>query len=176
MKMKQLSKIKNFIAETIDKDQEIKRYCTYLTNTPLMKKGMTLDGKLIDQPDVGKSLINKDKGNIVPYSFTESVIEEKRVIIFIYKYKGDLSKTIGDNYFIIDIFIPSIYDVLEELGQERNIEIASKICDLLDRQTIDDSLGVIEILEYEDSRLNKSSDYNICSLTLKINKSNLRNR
>lgn len=174
--MKHLTKIKNFIAQRIDENQEIKRYCTYLTNTPLMKKGMTLEGKLIEQPDINASLINKDKGNIVPYSFTEAVVEEKRAIIFIYKYKGDLSKTIGDNYFVIDIFIPSVYDILEELGQERNVEIASKICDLLDGESIEKNLGVIEILEYEDSRLNKSSDYNICSLTLKINKSNLRNR
>ncbi len=176
MKMKQLTKIKNFIANIINEDQQIKRYCSYLTNTPLMDKGMTLDGKIISQPDITESLINEDKGNIIPYRFTEDIIKDKRVIIFVYKLKGDLRKTIGENYFAVDIFVPYVYDILEELGQERNVEIASRICDLIDGKSIDKTLGEIEILEYEDNRLNRTSDYNICSLLLKIEKSNIRNR
>lgn len=176
MKMKNLTKIKNFMVDVIDQDQEIKRYCKYLTNTPLMKKGMDLNGQLISQPDITESLVDKDKGNLVAYRFTEDIIENKRVMIFVYKVKGDLSKTIGENYFEIDIFVPYIYDILEEMGQERNIEIATKICDLLDGKSINNQLGVIEILEYEDNRLNRTSDYNICSLMLRINKTNMRVR
>lgn len=175
MKLKNLTKIKNCIAEIIDSNQDIKRYCTYMTNTPLLSMGMSLDGNMQRQPDISISLIDK---NIVPYRFMENILTESNVIVFVYFDEAELSSknTFGDYRFSIDVFVPKKYDTLKELGQERNIEIVTTIADLLDGEKLPKNLGLgdVQIVYGRQTRLTNKSDYTVFSLDLNIKSSNFR--
>lgn len=174
MKLKKLTKIKNEIARIIDENQDIKRYCTYLTNTPLMSMGMDSSGKMQKQPNIDKSIIDK---NIIPYRFMEEVLESSEVIIFIYFDEAELSsQSLGSYTFAIDIFVPKPYDVLKEMGQERNVEIATTIADLLDSKKLsgDLTLGEVDIRYARQTRLSNKSNYTVFALNLEIKGSNFR--
>ena len=174
MKLKKLTKIKNEIAKIIDENQDIKRYCTYLTNTPLLSMGMNADGKMQKQPNLTSSIIDK---NIIPYRFMEDILANSEVIIFVYFDEAELSKqSLGSYIFFIDVFVPKPYDVLKEIGQERNVEIATTISDLLDSEKLPKglSLGEVDVVHARQSRLSNKSNYTVLSLTLEIKGSNFR--
>lgn len=175
MKLKNLTKIKNEIASIIDSNQNIKRYCKYMTNTPLLSMGMALDGSMKKQVDISDTLIDK---NIIPYRFMEDILTESNVIIFVYFDEAELSNKspLGYYKFSIDVFVPKKYDSLKELGQERNIEIITTIADLLDNEKLPDNLGLgsVDIVYGRQTRLTNKSDYTIFSLDLNIKGSNFR--
>lgn len=172
MKLKNLTKIKNTIVRILDESQDIKRYCVYSTNTPLLEMGKLLDGKMVMQPDIDYSIIET---NIVPYRFMEDVLQENKTLIFVYFNEANLRENIGSYRFNIDIFVHKKYDVLEELGQERNVEVATTIADLLDEKRIQ-GFGAIELNYGRQTRLNNKTEYTIFELDLEIPVSNFRVR
>ena len=172
MKLKNLTKIKNEIVRTLDTSQEIKRYCIYSTNTPLLEMGKQLDGKIIKQVDIEDSIVDI---NIIPYRFMEDVLQDNKTLIFVYFDEVDLRSNLGEYRFSIDTFVHKSYDVLAELGQERNVEIATTIADLLDKQKI---LGFdnLEMNYGRQIRLNTKTEYTIFQLEVELKGSNFRIR
>ena len=170
MKLKNLTKIKNEIVRTLDASQEIKRYCIYSTNTPLLEMGKQLNDKIVKQIDIEDSIVDI---NIIPYRFMEDVLQDNKTLIFVYFDEVDLRSTLGEYRFNIDIFVHKSYDVLAELGQERNVEIATTIADLLDKQKI---LGfdALEMNYGRQIRLNTKTEYTIFQLEVDIKASNFR--
>ena len=172
MKLKKLTKIKNEIVRILDNDQIIKRYCLYSTNTPLLEMGRMLNGQVVEQPNVEESLVDK---NIIAYRFLEEVLLENRNMIFVYFEEVDLSDNLGRYKFKVDIFVYKSYDVLAELGQERNVEIATRVADLLDKEKIfgfDD----LELQYGRQVRLNNKTEYTIFELELEVKSSSFRIR
>ena len=172
MKLKNLTKIKNEIVQILDESQEIKRYCIYSTNTPLLEMGKQLDGKMVIQDNINDSIIDK---NIIPYRFMEDVLQENKTLIFVYFNEANLTDVLGSYRFNVDIFVHKSYDVLEELGQERNVEIATTIADLLDEKSII-GFGQVELNYGRQVRMNTKTEYTIFELDLEVKMSNFRVR
>ena len=58
--------LKRYIVEKIDENEIIRRYCRWLTKTPLSKNGLDYTGELIQQRELGEN-----------YSITKEVKEEQ---------------------------------------------------------------------------------------------------
>lgn len=146
--------IKNYIIDALDSSQEIKRLCRYMTKTPLLPKGKTYDGKIINQPDVNGSLkgdvdfrgdgfIN---GTIVyPYAFTEDVIDRDRLTIYVHsprttinnqavsgRRRDDIDDYTARHLFYVDIVYPLEYNNIEPYGEERAFAVAQELLDIID--------------------------------------------
>nr|DAH12581.1 MAG TPA: hypothetical protein [Caudoviricetes sp.] len=174
MKFKNITAIKNEIVKLIDENQDIRRYMTYLTDSPLSKKAKLNNGKLVDQPDITESLIEK---TIIPYMYFEEVVEKAIPIMFVYMSKGDMSNsTVGDNYLVIEILVPTKANILQGLGEERCANIADTITDILDDKKLSKGLTSIEFVSWEQYRVSKDAEYVGLALAGKIKTSNMRRR
>lgn len=174
MKFRSIQQIKNQIVEAIDSNQEIKRYIKYLTDSPLASRAKLDNGKFIDQPDITESLVGK---NIIPTMYMESCLEDNMCIIFIYPYRGDLSgKTLGDNYINIDVLVPTVKDILEDLGEQRTFAICNAICNTLDDVKLNKGMTTLNFVNYVVERVSKDSEYTVISLQGIISTSNMRAR
>ena len=172
MKFKHITAIKNEITKIIDNSQEIKRYCTYLSDSPLSQKGKLENGTFIQQPNINKSLINE---NIMPYSFSLELISEHKSMIFIYNAYGDLrGKVIGDNVLAIDILCTAQQNILSGIGEERITSIADIITDLIDSERANKSLTNIVVGKYQFDRLWKDNHYIVLTLLCDFSTSNMR--
>lgn len=157
-KLSRIVPIKNYIVDKIDENQNIKRLCRYMTTTPLMSKGKTYDGYMIDQPDIEGSLKEKveDQGKafmreaiVYPYSFTEDIVDKDRLTIYVHCPTTTVSYTfekkildsntgyMGHHIFFIEIVYPLEYNKIEPYGEERAYSIAYEILDMLDDMYID---------------------------------------
>ena len=148
-KVRRISPLKNYIVGQIDNNQNIKRLCRYLTQTPLMSQGLTYDNKRLKQPDLKDSLLESvvedvqasvSKAVLIPYSFTEEILEEQQVTIYVHCPKSYLNRVTGSHLFLVEIVFPRIYDMIEPYGEERNLLIASEIFDMFDEQRVSDDL------------------------------------
>lgn len=158
-KLSRIVPIKNLIIDKIDENQNIKRLCRYMTTTPLLPKGKTYDGKIINQPDLTESLKVdvETKGEafvsgtvIYPYGFTEDVVDRDRLTIYVYCPRTILSTDsrkvyddrtvsyIGNHLFYIDVVFPLEYNNIEPYGEERAYSIAYEILDMFDDLYIED--------------------------------------
>lgn len=165
MKLRNITKIRNKIIQMIDENQEIKRLIKYLTSTPLESQGYDKVGTLVQQPNIEDSFINT---NIYPISFTDDVLKEEQVKIFIHRLKGDLRDSdIGNNTIAIDIITPSKYIILEGENADRNTELAIHILDLIDNEVIS-SIGKVRIVYYDEGKVSNGINYNVLSLYAEI--------
>lgn len=171
MKFRHITSIKNKLVDIIDNDQSIKRYCLYLTNSPLSNKAMNKDNAMIEQPDIEESLINK---NIIPYMFYEEILDKYKVFIFCHKVKGDLSGVVGTNILAISIVVPVEFNFLKELGEERTTCIADLITDLIDGIKIDNGIREVEVYGYREWKLSRDSTFVGLTLNVQISTSDLR--
>lgn len=144
----------------ITTNQNIKRYIKDLSKNPLDST----------KPDIVDDLIND---NILLEPFNETILPEKKVVIFIYPYDGNLKyQPTGRHTFIIDIICPYNNWFLEgESGLIRPIRIADEISQLIDGQNIA-GVGDVNIANYKSGKLNTSYGYfslfvEIQSVTLK---------
>lgn len=149
-KLKPIMDLKNYIANKIDNNGDIKRYCKYLTYEPLEFTSLNYSGNPVSQPDIEESLLedikdlNKDI-NIIPYTLNQNdEVLAQKVFIFIHNYKNDFRDTIGDTTIMVDITCPKLYNKLP-FGEERIYKIAELIMDELDSVYVDefhvDSIG-----------------------------------
>lgn len=158
-KLSRIVPIKNYIIDKIDSSQEIKRLCRYMTTTPLLPKGRTYDGKMVNQPDLIGSLkedvdVDNDAtigGTIIyPYGFTEDVIDKDRLTIYVHSPKtlinnqavsgrrrDDIDDYTGRHLFYVEIVYPLEYNNIEPYGEERAFCIADYLSDILDDLTIE---------------------------------------
>ncbi|MEG2289633.1 MAG: hypothetical protein RSC24_06660 [Clostridium sp.] len=136
--------IKNKICNIEDEiGQELARLVRYLTKTPLWNKGVTENGIIIKQTAlefrIDKALSDKEDINansrnkiLIPYAYSEELLKEESVLIFIQSPKGIFNNHIGKYQFVIRIAYTTESNILEPYGDERSLEIASRICDLFD--------------------------------------------
>lgn len=161
-KARRIVPLRNFIAKTIDENQNIKRYCRYYTKTPLLNRGIGYDGRMYQQPDLVDSLegvIIKDKTAsntatsqiLVKSAFSGDVLSERQVSIYIHcpsstfnphvgtsKISYGSYNVIGHHFFEINIVYPNEINALDSVEQERAYEIANEIIDALDGQGVDE--------------------------------------
>lgn len=151
-KLRRIVPIKRYIIDKIDENQNIKRLCRYMTTTPLLNKGKTYDGKMIEQPDLVESLKSDaaesgiatiSRQVIYAYPFTEDVIEKDRVTIYVYSPRTSINTSAvgnrrnyddytGKHLFHIQIVYPIEYEEIEPYAEERSMSIACEIADMLD--------------------------------------------
>lgn len=174
MRFKNVVKIKNEILSILDNNQELKRLCTYLSPTPLASRGL-LKGNSVKQPDITKSLI---KDNLIPYGFNDKLLDSEMVLIFcgIYDIKFERNNVMDTNIFMISIMLPSNYNDLQPYGDERIIEIASRIADELDNKSLNNGMSNIKIRSgsMANYRKHESKDYLILTIPLEISTSSAR--
>ena len=138
-----------FIEENLSKmlillvnNQDFKRYIVYLDKYPL-------DPTL---PDVNDNLIGK---YIFLQPFSEDILEESRVMLFINPYEGDLKDIhIGYDTYVIDIIVPIRYWLIAGKGEIRPFRIAREIANTLDNQYIA-GIGRINIVKYRLFKVNE---------------------
>lgn len=149
----------NYIIDKIDSNQDIKRLCRYMTTTPLLNRGKTYDGQIIQQPNLVDSLkgkISNDKSAMIteqviyPTRFTEDVIDKDRVTIYVHCPKTSINQNAAsgrrrddvDDYtarhlFYVEIVYPLEYENIDPYGDQRSYSIACAIMDEIDGLYVD---------------------------------------
>lgn len=180
-----MSYLKNYIIKKIDENQNIKRLARYMTTTPTLNKGVTYDGRLINQPDLTDSLLTSTENDtqvsvrdsvLSPHAFTEEVLAERRLTIYVHSPRSIFNlnaannrpnygtdELLGKHLFYVEIVYPIEYNALEPFGQERSMRIACEVLDMLDslviegeiREFVGDCIFKVEG-EITDLRLSKS--------------------
>lgn len=189
-----MSYLKNYIVQKIDENQTIKRLARYMTTTPTFNKGMTYDGRLINQPDLTDSLLKSVENDqqatvkeevLSPHAFTEDVLDERRLTIYVHSPRSIFNlnaannrpnygtdELLGKHLFYVEIVYPIEYNALEPFGNERSMMIACEVLDMLDnlvvegdiREQVGDCIFKVEG-EITDLRLSKSG-YMILTLPI----------
>ena len=152
-KQYRVSPLKNYIVDKIDSNQNIKRLCRYLTKTPLLNKGLAYDGVMTKQPDLIGSLTEFSTDDdyasvkdavLTPYPFSEDIISEKKISIYVYSPRTSFTTSGGDmvgkHTFIVEIVYPMEYNIIEPFGQERANLIACEILNEFDGIHVNDEL------------------------------------
>lgn len=157
-KANKIDMAKIYIARLLDNSQLIKRYCTYLTKTPLATSGKDLNGDTIGQPDITESIMKDIKINVgignsnikifkqtlIPYMFNARAVNVEQVFVFVHNFENRYGQARNNNLyqdlFRIDILVPAKYDVLEPYGTQRIHKIIKAIIDLLDGQPVDKTI------------------------------------
>lgn len=160
------SKILNYVCKKLDSNQDIKRFLHYNTLSPLSKKSRLENNVIVEQPDIVDSLIGK---NIYKSSFRENMVDDTTNFIFVYSTGADYGKVMGKMNVVVNIVVPNDYNNQEYDDEDRNVNIAMRIADMLDEYTIDstddiyDDVGSVkfELIRRDTERLAKSNGY-IC--------------
>lgn len=158
-KLARVSILKNYIAKQIDENQSIKRLCRYLTTTPLHSRGLTYDGYKVNQPDLVDSLftpvvndrnVQSTEDVLVPYPFSEMILNEQRITIYVHSPKTSFNTNrgrgfgqddlLGTHLFLVEVVFPTTYDRIDPYGEERHLMIASEILNLFDGTSVDEDL------------------------------------
>lgn len=179
-KTKNIKNIKNFLVNSINENQTIKRLTRYLTTTPLLNEGVKYSGELIEQPDLKCGLLDnlrEDKENgiyledpnvqtrkriLIPYQFDDKLMRVEQMYIFINNFKNRFSSKYNTGEYIFEIIVTYDinYNILEPYGEERILLILEKLEELFDEQYVDseENIGVIKlhITDIEDIKVSKS--------------------
>ncbi len=156
-KLRRISPIKNYLIDSINNNQNIKRLCRYMTTTPLLNKGKTYDGEIVSQPDLVDSLLHpatKDTQAtikdtvLVPYAFSDDIVSEKKVSVYAYSpktlidtsYRGRHHDIVCRHLFVVEVVYPQEYDRIEPYGDERSNLIACEILNMFDNHYISGEL------------------------------------
>lgn len=164
-----------YVANRIDKNQNIKRYLYYHTINPLGSKGLELDNNVIEQPNIEKSLLDK---NIFDGMFNEYMEELHQNQIYIHTYKGRTNDDWGEIYIAINILVPLTFEKLANFGEKRSFAIASEIEDLFQNIVIADDnadenlinkLGNLKfkLIQFDNGRLSKTNNIVVNTIVLK---------
>lgn len=145
--------IKRYLVDRINKNQDIVRYCRYLTKTPLLEMGIDYKDKVVEQPDLDCGLLeplseHRDKdGNyveytgvetrgkiLIPYAFDSNLMVKEQLFIFVSNSYAAFSNVYNTGEYTFDIVITysPTYNVLDPYGEERSFMIVDKICKMFD--------------------------------------------
>lgn len=145
--------IKKYLVDRINSDQDIVRYCRYLTKTPLLEMGINYKDEVIEQPDLTCGLLeplsesrNKEgeyeeykgvetRGKIlIPYAFDNSLMVKEQLFIFISNSYAAFSNVYNTGEYTFDIVITysPTYNVLDPYGEERSLMIIDRMCKMFD--------------------------------------------
>lgn len=185
-KFRRITALRKYMLDAIDDDQAIKRLMRYMTKTPLAKKGVQYDGKLIEQPDLTTTLReDTSEGEMVLFTgiFDPDMETIYKNYIFIqhydtYTYDDVMQKT----NFNIHILVDDKYNKLKNYGEERIYEIADRIAQLIDDHTIDDEdlvdcIGHVQFKirgRISEMRLSKTKTITLLTIPVEISNSVMR--
>ena len=174
--------LSDYIAHRLDNNQNVKRYLYYNTINPLGDKGLGLDGKIITQSDVEKSLLETQ---IFDGMFNEYMEELHQSQIYIHTYKGRTSEDWGEIYIAVNILVPKLYEKLSNFGEKRSFAIASEIEDMFQdmcvardnaEEFLIDKLGNIKfkVVQFDNSRLSKTNNIIMNTIIIRVGISTTR--
>lgn len=145
--------IKRYLVDRINKDQDIVRYCRYLTKTPLLEMGINYKDEVVEQPDLDCGLLeplseSRDKdGNyteytgvetrgkiLIPYAFDNNLMVKEQLFIFVSNSYAAFSNVYNTGEYTFDIVITysPTYNVLDPYGEERSLMIIDRMCKMFD--------------------------------------------
>lgn len=184
--------IKTYIVDKIRKNQNIQRYCFYLTKQPTARKSVNYKGDVIYQRDLNIDLTQENTVNvgadpndntktvtvpasIIPYAYNDKMISEEQVIIFIHNYQNDLKNLIGENIVAVDVLVPYVYDQIQPKYGQRLYKIVREIIEEFDDVDVEEEfvedLGNLHFTVVGDSngkgveqRINKTNEILIYTL------------
>lgn len=184
--------LKRYIVEKIDDNETIRRYCRWLTKTPLSNNGLDYTGNIIQQRDLGKEYtITKEvkeelglshKKILIPYAFNEDLVTEEQLFIFIYPYSNSFNGTMSNNAFSVDIMCPLRYNEINPYGDERMYKILYEIINIFDGKSVEEDKWVkrvgnvkFDIKGYNyPYRLTKTKNMMVYPLKINVKTSNVR--
>lgn len=185
-KFRRITAMRKYMIDAMDNDQAIKRLMRYFTTTPLAKRGVTYDGKVIEQPDLTTSLkVDTDEGELCLFTgmFDPDMETIYKNYIFIqhfetYAYDDVMQKT----NFYIHVLVDDKYNALKNYGEERIYEVADRIAQLIDNHTIEncdlvDEIGNIKFQikgRISEMRLSKTKTINLLSIPIEVSNSVMR--
>ena len=127
IKLSRASILSKYLCINIDKNQDIKRLCRYLTLEPLEQYSMDYDDKIMMQPDLKDSLLENTKTDKVSQGceervlyrtmFGNTVVDSMHPAIYVYCDEINFynqkngTQAIGTMAFYIDI----IYDISTDM-------------------------------------------------------------
>ena len=147
--------VKNYLVEKICENENIRKYCRWLTKTPLAKNGLGYDNEIIlqheldDEYDLRKE-VKAEKGMcykqiLYPYMFNEDVVDLNQIFMFVYPYSNNFNKALGKNVYHVTICMPLEYNEIAPFGDERLYKILYEIIDMFDGKIITDEKWVDRI-------------------------------
>lgn len=190
-KIRQEIILNNFINQTIDNNQDLKRLFRYMTVSPLSKKSVNKNGDIVIQKDLNKTLIvDSDEGKRIMYygMYNPDMTTDTQTYCFIHNNGSayGVSKEGWDvSYFTIEVLIPQTYDLIQDeelkLLIPRGDSIGIKIADLLDGYSINGqeygvNVGVttFNFVNKNVQRLSNTSDNIVYSFIYKAHVLNCR--
>ena len=186
--------IKNYIVEKIEESQIIRRYCRWLTRTPLSSNGLTYNGETVKQTDLDdkykliKKIVEPLQGMtgqqiLYPYPFNEDIVNEEQPFLFIYNYSNNFSgRSTGKNIFEVSVCMPLTYNEIYPYGDERLYRIVGEIINIFDGKTVEGEKHrkVLGDLQFEvrgvnyPYRLTKTKNIIVYPLKIEVRTSNFR--
>lgn len=185
-KFRRITAMRKYMIDAMDNDQAIKRLMRYFTTTPLSKRGVTYDNKMIEQPDLSTTLkVDTEEGEMCLYTgmFDPDMETIYKNYIFIQHYETyTYDDVIQTTHFYIYILVDDKYNSLKNYGEERIYEIADRIAQLIDGHTIEndelvDEIGNIKFKikgRISEMRLSKTKTINLLSIPVEVSNSVMR--
>lgn len=185
-KFRRITALRKYMVDAMDNDQAIKRLMRYFTTTPLAKRGVTYDNKMIEQPDLTTSLkVDTEEGEMCLFTgmFDPDMETIYKNYIFIQHYDtyayDDVMQT---TTFYIYVLVDDKYNYLKNYGEERTYEIADRIAQLLDNHVIEneelvDEIGNIKFKikgRISEARLSKTKTINLLTIPIEVSNSVMR--
>lgn len=185
-KFRRITALRKYMVDAMDNDQAIKRLMRYLTTTPLAKRGVGYDNKMIEQPDLTTSLkVDTEEGEMCLFTgmFDPDMETIYKNYIFVQHYDtyayDDVMQT---TTFYIYVLVDDKYNYLKNYGEERIYEIADRIAQLLDNHVIEneelvDEIGNIKFKikgRISEVRLSKTKTINLLTIPIEVSNSVMR--
>lgn len=183
-KIRKIAKINTYICNQIDKNQNIKRYCRYLTKSPLSKNATDLNGDKVVQPDLLNSLmIDSDEGKQVLFkgSFDEDIQAIEQTFIFVHTYDGNFNDVTGKLRVAVSFICNNDREQLKYDEESRSTEVTIEISDFLDMMSNEeyiDDIGnlTFKLVNYKHGRVSKTNSMLLTTLFLEVGIVTMRSR
>lgn len=191
-KFRRIPTIVEIICKALD-TQEVRRLCRYYSLSPFDKVALDYTNELVEQPDLNDSLLDfairdksiskgSDKPCILPFRFSNDVLTDSRLIVFVYCSDIDLrDSTIEvDTIFNVDIIYPLEIEKLEGF-KSRPWEILCQLADALDEYRVEgEYANIVGNIEFRfasnviSGKLANNSNLGIVSVPIHVKSIGLR--
>lgn len=185
-KFRRITAIRKYLIDLMDNDQSIKRLMRYFTTTPLAKRGVTYDNKMIEQPDLTTSLkVDTDEGEMCLFTgaFDPDMETIYKNYIFVQHYNTYVQDDVMQKTtFYIYVLVDEKYNSLKNYGEERIYEVADRIAQLIDNHTIENTelseeIGNLKFIirgTITEMRLSKTKTINLLAIPIEVSNSIMR--
>lgn len=174
--------IQQYILDTLNKDQTIRRLLRYNSKTPLADIGISYeDEKPVEQPDLTTDLTKETKEGkkvLFDISFNPDVEEVYQNYMFVDLVGIKDYGINGEFVFMIDILSPDNYNSLNGYGKQRLYGLLNRCVELFDGYILEntdivDEVGnvgfEIDVNGMVKGRNSKANNFIVLSFPLKVN-------